>query len=96
MNKEQSIEKYKEYLTGHIGNVGKSLEILYNLQIPFVVENIDRLREIVEEHDASKYEDPEWSAYLHHFYPTNDTEAIMNELKAYVDAKFAEIADGNR
>ena len=27
---------------------------------------------------------------------SNDTEAIMNELKAYVDAKFAEIADGNR
>ena len=79
MNKEQSIEKYKEYLTGHIGNVGKSLEILYNLQIPFVVENIDRLREIVKEHDASKYEEPEWSAYLHHFYPTNDTEAIMGE-----------------
>ena len=27
---------------------------------------------------------------------SNDTEGIMNELKAYVDAKFNEIADGNR
>ena len=27
---------------------------------------------------------------------SNDTQAIMDELKAYVDAKFSEIADGNR
>ena len=27
---------------------------------------------------------------------SNDTESIMAELKAYVDAKFSEIADGNR
>ena len=27
---------------------------------------------------------------------SNDTEGIMAELKAYVDAKFSEIADGNR
>ena len=77
MTQEQSIEKYKEYLTGHIGNVAKALEVLVTLDIPYVTEHIEELREIVKEHDASKYEEPEWSAYLHHFYPTNDEEAMM-------------------
>ena len=79
MTQEQSIEKYKEYLTGHIGNVAKALEVLATLDIPYVTEHIEELREIVKEHDASKYEEPEWSAYLHHFYPTNDEEAMMEE-----------------
>ena len=74
-----SVEQYKEYLTGHIGNVSKALELLYSLEIPYVQEHIDELREIVKQHDASKYEEPEWSAYLHHFYPTNDEEAMMEE-----------------
>ena len=79
MTQEQSIEKYKEYLTGHIGNVAKALEVLATLDIPYVTEHIDKLREIVKEHDASKYEEPEWSAYLHHFYPINDEEKMMEE-----------------
>lgn len=79
MTQEQSIEKYKEYLTSHIGNVAKALEVLATLDIPYVTEHIEELREIVKEHDASKYEEPEWSAYLHHFYPTNDEEAMMEE-----------------
>ena len=74
-----SVEQYKEYLTGHIGNVSKALELLYSLEIPYVQEHIDELREIVKQHDASKYEEPEWSAYLHHFYPTNDEAAMMEE-----------------
>jgi len=72
-------EQYREYLTGHIGNVSKALEILYTLDIPYVKEHIDELREIVKKHDASKYEEPEWSAYLHHFYPKNDDEEKMGE-----------------
>ena len=79
MTQEQSIKKYKEYLTGHIGNVAKALEVLATLDIPYVTKHIDELREIVKEHDASKYEEPEWSAYLHHFYPTNDEEGMMEE-----------------
>ena len=79
MTQKQSIEKYKEYLTGHIGNVAKALEVLATLDIPYVTEHIEELREIVKEHDASKYEEPEWSAYLHHFYPTNDEEGMMEE-----------------
>lgn len=72
-------EKYLEYLEGHIGNVQKALELLNTLDIPFVNDNISELRSIVNKHDASKYEEPEWSAYLHHFYPENDEEALMSE-----------------
>ena len=79
MTYDQAVEQYKEYLEGHIGNVSKALELLYNLNIPFVVDNIDKLREIVKKHDASKYEEPEWTAYLHHFYPKDDKEASMGE-----------------
>ena len=79
MTEKESVEKYKEYLTGHISNVAKALEVIYSLDIPYVTDNIDKLRDIVKEHDASKYEEPEWSAYLHHFYPTNDEEAMMEE-----------------
>lgn len=79
MTKEEAEKQYKEYLEGHIGNVGKTLELLTTLDIPFVNDNIDTLREIVKEHDKSKYEEPEWSAYLHHFYPTNDEESMMEE-----------------
>ena len=79
MTEKESVEKYKEYLTGHISNIAKALEVIYSLNIPYVTDNIDKLRDIVKEHDASKYEEPEWSAYLHHFYPTNDEEAMMEE-----------------
>ena len=79
MTREEAEKQYKEYLEGHIGNVGKVLELLYNLDIDFVVDNIDKLRSIVSEHDKSKYDEPEWSAYLHHFYPTNDEESMMEE-----------------
>lgn len=79
MTKKQAEKKYKKYLEGHTGNVVKALELLYKLEIPYVVDNIDKLRDIVKDHDKSKYKEPEWSAYLHHFYPTNDEESMMEE-----------------
>lgn len=79
MTREESIKKYKEYLEGHIGNVIEALEQLYKLDIPYITNNIDELRLIVKEHDKSKYDEPEWSAYLHHFYPINDEESMMDE-----------------
>ena len=79
VDRSEAEAKYREYLEGHIGNVVKALELLSTLDIPYVDEHIDELREIVKEHDKSKYEEPEWSAYLHHFYPTNDKEAKMEE-----------------
>ena len=79
MTSKEAEEKYLEYLEGHIGNVSKALDVLSTLNIPFIDDNLDKLKEIVKDHDASKYEEPEWSAYLHHFYPTNDDESKMEE-----------------
>lgn len=79
MTVEEAKDKYLEYLEGHIGNVQEALNILINLDIPFINDNKNELLSIVSNHDASKYEEPEWSAYLHHFYPTSDEESLMTE-----------------
>ena len=79
MTNNEVNEKYLEYLEGHIGNVQEALNILINLDIPFINENKNELLSIVSNHDASKYEEPEWSAYLHHFYPTCDEDSLKTE-----------------
>ena len=79
MTKKEAEEQYKEYLNGHIGNVVKALEVLATIDNEYVNSHIDELRDIVKDHDKTKWEEPEWSAYLHHFYPTNDEEASMGE-----------------
>ena len=79
MTVEEANNKYLEYLEGHIGNVQEALNILINLDIPFINENKKELLSIVSSHDESKYEEPEWSAYLHHFYPTCDEDSLKTE-----------------
>lgn len=79
MTNKEAIEKYKEYLEGHIGNVNEALGVLSTLGITFIDDNIEKLKDIVKDHDKSKYDEPEWTAYLHHFYPTSDEEAMMSE-----------------
>ena len=79
VTKEEATKKYLDYLEGHIGNVAEALELFINSGIPYVVENADRLRDIVKEHDKSKYEEPEWTGYLHHFYPTSEEDSLKIE-----------------
>lgn len=79
MTNNEANEKYLEYLEGHIGNVKEAFELLCTLDIPFIQENKSALSHIIEEHDASKYEDIEWTAYLHHFYPTCDEDSLKTE-----------------
>lgn len=79
MTKEEAEAKYKEYLDGHINNVNEALGVISQLGIPFVDEHLEELKDICKDHDKSKWDEPEWSAYLHHFYPTNDEEAMMSE-----------------
>ena len=76
MNKEEAEKKYLEYLEGHIDNVKSALDILISLDIPFINDNKNELLDIVSKHDESKYEDPEWTAYLHHWYPTSDEDSL--------------------
>ena len=79
MTNNDANEKYLEYLEGHIGNVKEAFDILCKLDIPFINENKNELLSIVSSHDESKYEEPEWSAYLHHFYPTCDEDSLKTE-----------------
>lgn len=79
MTNNEANEKYLEYLEGHIGNVKEAFDILCTLDIPFIKENKNELLSIVSSHDESKYEEPEWSAYLHHFYPTCDEDSLKTE-----------------
>lgn len=79
MTNNEANEKYLEYLEGHIGNVKEAFDILCTLDIPFINENKNELLSIVSSHDESKYEEPEWSAYLHHFYPTCDEDSLKTE-----------------
>lgn len=79
MTNNDANEKYLEYLEGHIGNVKEAFELLCTLDIPFINENKNELLSIVSSHDESKYEEPEWSAYLHHFYPTCDEDSLKTE-----------------
>ena len=79
MTNNEANEKYLECLEGHIGNVKEAFELLCTLDIPFINENKNELLSIVSSHDESKYEEPEWSAYLHHFYPTCDEDSLKTE-----------------
>lgn len=79
MNKEEAEKKYLEYLEGHIDNVKSALDILISLNIPFINDNKNELLDIISKHDESKYEDPEWTAYLHHWYPTSEEDSLKTE-----------------
>lgn len=78
-NTEEAKEAYNKYIKGHIQNVNDALELLFTLDIPYVKDNIDRLREICSKHDESKWGEEEYIPYLHHFYPTCEEEANMYE-----------------
>ena len=79
MTLDEAEGKYYEYLDGHIGNVQAFLEVLNKLEIPYVTENYDKLKDICSKHDKSKYEDPEFEPYRKHFYPINDEEKLETE-----------------
>ena len=79
MSLEEAERQYNEYLEGHIGNVSEALELLNTLDIQFVKDNYDELKDICSKHDASKYEDVEYVPYREHFYPINDKEKLKSE-----------------
>lgn len=79
MSLEEAERQYNEYLKGHIGNVSEALELLNTLDIQFVKDNYDELKDICSKHDASKYEDVEYVPYREHFYPINDEEKLKSE-----------------
>lgn len=84
LTKEEAEEKYQEYLTGHIGNVQKAMELIIKhcTDNDFIQKHKEELTKIASEHDASKYEEEEYIPYLHHFYPTcPEDEQRMEEFE---------------
>lgn len=79
MTSEEAKDKYLEYLEGHIGNVQEALDLFLTLDIPFINDNESVLRKILSNHDKSKYDEPEWTGYLHHFYPISDEDSLKTE-----------------
>ena len=76
---DEAEKAYDDYLTGHISNVSKALDVLLELNIDFINSNEDKLRKIVSKHDASKYGKSEYEPYRKHFYPINEDEKLETE-----------------
>lgn len=79
MTKQEAENRYIDYLDGHTGNVAEALELLKTLDIQYINENYDKLKEICSVHDKSKYEEPEFTPYRKHYYPINDEESLETE-----------------
>lgn len=78
--------QYDTYLEKHIGGVRKAyqeiLEPFLLTNTYLTVEELTKLRIQIENHDNSKYEDCEYSAYLDHWYPSsehNDSQLDLND-----------------
>lgn len=69
-------DEYLEYIRDHISSVKRTWdEILYPTLLTdsdLTVEDFTKISVVVGNHDKSKYEDPEFLPYLHHFYPTKE------------------------
>lgn len=77
--------EYVAYITQHKNNVLKAfdemigdtyLNDVYNSDI---VNALNELKYIIEDHDNSKFSDEEFDAYRINFYPVNDQEKEDNE-----------------
>lgn len=78
--------QYDTYLKNHIGGVRRAYQEILE---PFLLTNsyltaeeLTKLRIQIENHDNSKYEDIEYSAYLDHWYPSSDrteTQLSLND-----------------
>lgn len=77
--------EYIDYIRKHKANVIKAfdemtsdsyLNDVYNSDI---VNALNELKYIIEEHDDSKFSDEEFDAYRANFYPVNDQEKEDNE-----------------
>lgn len=70
---------YSEYIFNHVSNVLRSWEELLRPALEQHMDqfglkdyDLDAISEVLQNHDQSKWQSPEWDAYLNHFYPTDD------------------------
>lgn len=69
-NATESIKKeYEKYILEHLKNVKKAYEFIKK-NLPEILKDcdIDKLDEMIKNHDASKYSEEEFMPYAEHFY----------------------------
>lgn len=62
--------EYDEYLTNHINGVKRAWQEILKPVMETEYDNIDYIDNVVAQHDASKYELDEYTAYCNYFYPS--------------------------
>ena len=73
-------KEYKNYIDTHITNVKKAFDELYSnnwINSTYnadILDALNTLKNIIDEHDLSKYSDEEFDAYRRYFYPINEQE----------------------
>ena len=79
---DENKKKYNEYLKTHISNVKKCffdiLDILADSG-EFTPSELKDIKNIVENHDRSKYSEEEYYPYLRNFYPENEDQKNANK-----------------
>lgn len=83
----QKIKEYKEYVDDHIANVRKAFNFYGEALCDRLHLDIDRLADMVDDHDKSKYSAEEFEGYRCYFYPTEE-ESADPETKAFNKKKF--------
>lgn len=70
---------YSDYIYTHVTNVIRSwneilLPALEAHMDEFGIDesDLELIGSVLQDHDASKWQEPEWTAYLNHFYPTDE------------------------
>lgn len=77
-------QEYDQYLSEHINNVKRSWEeILYPQLLTdsdLTVSDFTKISRTIDEHDISKYDNEEYTAYCNYFYPTEDCSKDEDEF----------------
>ena len=73
-------KEYKEYIIAHKERVAKMADWLKE-NLPEIFEGVDlgAFDEIIEEHDESKFSEPEFEAYAQHFYGDKKNDFEFDE-----------------
>ena len=84
MTYEESVNTYKEYIKSHIDNVHKAFDKYGKILSEKLNIDINRLKDIINIHDQSKFSDEEFNGYRLKYYPSdedfNDTSKDLKEV----------------
>jgi hypothetical protein len=73
--KDSYLDEYKKYVDGHRARVKQFADWLEeNLPEVFNDVDLEAFHEVIDEHDESKFSEPEFEAYAQHFYGAKDND----------------------